>query len=107
MDLARFVGLDHDAGLAAQAVPHQVVVDGSDGEQGWDRRPPRPGVAVCHDQDGGARAHRAFRILRQALAGCAQAGRSVGYGEGRVQIARREGSAQRAHRLESRRIQEK
>jgi len=87
VDLASFVGLDHEAGLAAQPVPHQVVVDGSDGEQRRDGRPRRPSVPVGHDQDGGAKARRAFGILRQALARCAQAGRAVGHGEGSVEIA--------------------
>ena len=66
---AGFVRLDHQTGLAAQTTPHQVVVNGSDGEQGGDGRPLRPGIAVGDDQDGGTKAHRPLGIFRQTLAG--------------------------------------
>ena len=107
MDLARFVGLDQEAGLAAQALPHQVVVNAPDGDQRGDGRPLRPGAAVTDDQDGGAKARRAFGIFGQPLARRAQPARALGHGESRVEIARRERIAQRAHRLESRRIEQK
>ena len=41
VDLARLAGLEHEPGLQARALAHQVVVDAGDREQRRDRAPAR------------------------------------------------------------------
>ena len=41
VDLARLAGLEHEPGLQARALAHEVVVDAGDGEQRRDRAPAR------------------------------------------------------------------
>ncbi|MBK7742911.1 MAG: hypothetical protein IPI40_04150 [Betaproteobacteria bacterium] len=51
VDLARRAGLDHEAGAGAQALAHEVLVDGCRREQRRDRQQPGRHLAVGDDQD--------------------------------------------------------
>ncbi|MBS1153851.1 MAG: hypothetical protein H6Q89_5549, partial [Myxococcaceae bacterium] len=67
VDLARFGGLDHQAGVAADAVAHQPLVDRRDGEQRGDRRVGAVDAAIGQHEDVGAFLDRFDRRSAQPL----------------------------------------
>ncbi len=65
MDLARLAGLEHEAGLQARALAHEVLVDGGDGEQRRDRGALRADLAVGQDQHADAVGDGVVRVVLQ------------------------------------------
>ena len=67
VDLARLAGLEHEPGLQARALAHQVVVDARDREQRRDRRPLGADRAVGQDQDVDAGRERVVGLRADAV----------------------------------------
>ena len=63
VDLARLAGLEHQAGLQARALAHEVVVHGGDREQRRDRRALGADAAVGQDEHVRAVGDRLGRLL--------------------------------------------
>ena len=67
VDLARLAGLEHEPGLQARALAHEVVVHARDREQRRDRRPLGADRAVGEDQDVDAVGERLVGLRARAL----------------------------------------
>ena len=65
VDLARLAGLEHEAGLQARALAHEVVVDGGDRQQRRDRHAVGADVAVGEDEDVDPAGDRLRRLARR------------------------------------------
>ena len=63
VDLARLAGLEHQAGLQARALAHEVVVHGGDREQRRDRRALGADAAIGQDEHVRAVGDRLGRLL--------------------------------------------
>ena len=66
VDLARLAGLEHEPGLQARALAHEVVVNG-DGQQRRDRGPLAANGAVGQDQDVDAVGERIVGLTAHAV----------------------------------------
>ena len=67
VDLARLAGLEHEAGLQARALAHEVVVHAGDGQQRRDRGALGADRAVGEDQDVDAVGERLVGLGADAL----------------------------------------
>ncbi len=67
VDLARLAGLEHEAGLQARALAHEVVVHARDRQQRRDRRALRADRAVGQDQDVDAVGERLVGLRADAV----------------------------------------